>query len=53
MFVPALTGRPEPGEAERGLLSLPPQLGGLGIINPAEVAENKFSTSQHLPPDLV
>ena len=33
-FIPAITGRPPPGEEERKLLQLPPRLGGLGIANP-------------------
>ena len=47
VFLPALTGRPEPGDVECELLSLPPQHGGLGVINPSEVAKNEFLTSQH------
>ncbi len=37
-FLPALTGRSPPDEVTRSLLSLPPRLGGLGVINPAETA---------------
>ena len=47
VFLPALTGRPEPGEVERVLLSLLPRHGGLGVINPSEVAKNEFLASQH------
>ena len=32
-LIPALSARPVPGDTERKLLSLPPRLGGLGMIN--------------------
>lgn len=33
-FIPALTGRAQPGDTERDLLALPTRHGGLGISNP-------------------
>ena len=53
MFLPSLTGRPEPGNTERELLSLPERYGGLGIINLSEVASKEFVASQHLKSSLV
>ena len=53
MFLPALTGRPEPGKTERELLSLAARYGGLGLINPSEVAPKEFVASQHFTSSLV
>ena len=33
-FIPTLTGRAQPGDAERDLLALPARHGGLGIVKP-------------------
>ena len=52
-FLPALTGRTEPGDVERELLSLPARYGGLGIISPVEMADSEFEASQHLTSHLV
>ena len=52
-FIPALTGRPAPGDTERELLALPARNGGLGIINPATTAEREHQASLHLSAPLI
>ena len=52
-FIPALTGRPAPGDTERELLALPARNGGLGIINPATIAEREHQASLHLSAPLI
>ena len=39
LFLPALHGRLPSGDDERLFLSLPPSLGGLGIVNPMDCAD--------------
>ncbi len=49
-FIPAITGRPCPGDLERELLSLPPRLGGLGITDPSTRTEDyRFSLEVTAP----
>ena len=42
VLIPSLTGKPC-SVLERKLLSLPPRLGGLGIINPTEISQFEFN----------
>ena len=51
-FLPNLTGQSSFSDAERDLLSLPPRLGGLGIINPAKYS-SQFSSSVSITAPLV
>lgn len=44
-FIPCLTGRPPPNDAERNLLALPVRLGGLGIANPSLHADQEHAAS--------
>ena len=44
-FIPAITRNHLCNEYERRLLSLPPKMGGLGIIIPMEIAEVEFENS--------
>ena len=37
-FIPALTGHPTPDQTTRTLLALPCRLGGMGLINPCDLA---------------
>ena len=53
VFIPALTGRAAPGDLERELLSLPPRLGGLGLVNPVTTADSEHQASLHLTSALV
>ena len=46
-FKPALTGRAQPGDAERDLLALPARLGGLGIAKPTAGLLDAYESSQH------
>ena len=39
-FLPALTGRSQPGDTERELMALPARHGGLGIPNPTQMTSN-------------
>ena len=50
-FIPALTSH-NPNEATRDLLALPVRLGGLGLANPAKVAESEFRDSSALSAKL-
>ena len=52
-FIPAITGRVEVSDAERDLLALPTRLGGLGLINPAEVSHHEFKSSENVTAPLV
>ena len=47
-FIPALTKRNNIMDIERDLLALPPRMGGLGIINPAKMANSEYENSQLL-----
>ena len=47
-LIPALTNRNNLLDVERDLLALPPRMGGLGIINPAEMAKSEYENSQLL-----
>ena len=44
-FIPNLTGRPPPNDAERKLLALPARLGGLGISDPSLNSDDTFKPS--------
>ena len=52
IFIPAITGGHECTDVERELLSLPPRLGGLGIINPVKNVEKEFLNSCKLTESL-
>ena len=45
VLLPALTGRPPPGDQERTLFSLPARLGGLGVGIPSTNAIHEFHSS--------
>jgi len=45
IFIPAVTGRPPPGDLERDLLALPARVGGLGITNPVHLSSVEFEAS--------
>ena len=51
-FIPALLGRPQPGEAERQVLALPSRYGGMGIDSPASLV-NQFPSSLPITESLV
>lgn len=51
-FIPALTGRPEPGLLERQLLALPTRLGGLGLSIPSVVAPEQHAASLRITAPL-
>ena len=51
-LIPALTEKHFCNVIERKLLSLPVRLGGLGIINPCEIADHEFSNSVKLTSTL-
>ena len=44
-FIPAITNRSDLTEAERHLLTLPPRMGGLGIINPTKLSSSEYENS--------
>ena len=44
-FIPSLTGRSPPDDTERGLLALPPRLGGLGLVNPVCLGSSEHPAS--------
>ena len=52
-FLPNLTGQCSFSDMERDLLSLPPRLGGLGVINPATYSSFQFSSSVSITAPLV
>lgn len=52
-FLPALTGRSPPDDTIRRLFSLPPRLGGLGVINPSEMAAINNKTSMEVTKPIV
>ena len=45
LLIPALTEGSHHTADERALLSLPPRLGGMGIINPTHIYQQKFEFS--------
>lgn len=51
-FIPSITGDHCCNDIERKLLSLPPKLGGLGIINPMEIVEDQFKNSNSFTKSL-
>ena len=51
-LIPALTEKHFCNVIERKLLSLPVRLGGLGIINPCEIADHEFNNSVKLTSTL-
>ena len=51
-LLPAITGNHQCNEIERKLLSLPPKLGGLGIINPIDFAAEQFNDSVMVTKEL-
>ena len=53
LFIPALTGHSPPGDLVRELLALPAKLGGIGLINPVEIAIDQHSTSRKISAPLV
>ena len=52
-FILALTGQCAPNETERELLALPVRLGGLGIINPAQLTSFQHTSSKEVTAPLV
>ena len=44
-LIPALTGHGACSALERDVLSLPCRLGGLGIVNPVDIADSQFTAS--------
>ena len=53
LFIPSLTGHSPPGDLVRELLALPANLGGIGLINPLEIAIDQHSTSRKISAPLV
>ncbi len=53
LFIPALTGHSPPGDLIRELLTLPPNLGGTGLINPLRVSADQYDTSKRISAPLV
>ena len=51
-FVPAIIGR-NVSDLHRRMLALPVRLGGLGIVNPVEIAEREYQTSLKITEELV
>ncbi len=45
-FIPAITGRTAPGDAERDLLALPARHGGLGLSNPTSFTAEAYEGSR-------
>ena len=52
-FIPAITGRPLPGDLEREMLVLPARLGGLAITIPSMTAESEHKASLDLTASFV
>ena len=52
-LIPALTGKNACGEVVRRLLALPPNFGGLGILDPSSEANRQFATSSKITAPLV
>ena len=53
VLIPSITGCPPVQKLIRDLLALPVRLGGLGIVNPTETADDKFHASVKLTAPLV
>ena len=51
-FIPAITKDHQCTDIERDLLELPPRMGGLGIVNPAKMAEKEYNNSTRLTASL-
>ena len=51
--IPAITGRQHINDTDRRLFSLPPKLGGLGIIIPTEMTHQEFDNSLMVTKPLV
>ena len=51
IFIPALVGQ-NVNEDERALISLPPRLGGLGIVKPQEMCDAEYTNSKTLTEQL-
>jgi len=51
-LIPALTEGRDVSDDERRLLSLPPRLGGMGLIMPTEMADQEFEFSKRATVDL-
>ena len=47
-LIPAITGRPSCSQNERLLLSLPPCLGGLGIVRPDTESSYAYAASRNI-----
>ena len=52
-FIPALTGQSAPNHLVRELLALPARLGGLGLVNPVDLADSEHQSSLSLTSALV
>jgi hypothetical protein len=50
-LIPSLTGK-QINDTERKLISLPPRLGGLGIIDPSEISQFEYNNSNQLTSQL-
>ena len=51
-LIPQLTGKEPPNDLERDLLALPARLGGMGIRNPVQSAQNEFQASKDITKSL-
>ena len=51
-FIPTLLRGQVLNPEERAILSLPPRMGGLGIVNPSEMAATEYQNSIRLTADL-
>ena len=51
-LIPQLTGKEPPNDLERDLLDLPARLGGMGIRNPVQSAQNEFQASKYITKSL-
>jgi hypothetical protein len=52
-LIPVITGRSSITDDERKLLALPCRLGGMGLINPTEIAEEQYQSSCDITTPLV
>ena len=51
-LIPSLTGHSACSAQEREILSLPCRLGGLGVVNPVDIADSQFTTSTRITASL-
>ena len=51
-FIPALTGQTAISDEMRSLLALPCRLGGLNVIDPTEMADWHYQTSERITAPL-